>query len=67
MHANQRRFVLVDLAFHHREMMLAVEFRAVQVQIEIAVLSRHFYDLFQLHQLFANPAMRDQTLNRANA
>ena len=44
-----------------------VELRPVQMQIEIAVIRGHFYDLFQLHQLLADASMRDQTLDRANA
>src|SRR6266536_5567491 len=64
--AYQRWFVLVDLAFHEREMMLAIELRAVQMQIKVAVISRHFYDLFQFHQLFADAAVRDQVLDGAN-
>ena len=37
------------------------------MQIEIAVISRHFYNLFQFHQLFADAAVRDQALDGANA
>ena len=37
------------------------------MQIEIAVIRRHFHDLFALDQFFADPTMRDQTLNGANA
>src|SRR4029077_13775136 len=66
-HAHQRRLVLVDLAFYQREMMLPIELGPIQVQIEIAVVSRHFYDLLQLHELFAKTAISDQTLDRANA
>ena len=65
--AHQRRFVLVDLAFYQREMMLAIELRAVEVQIEIAIIGRHFYDLFQFYQFFADAAVCDQALDGANA
>src|SRR6266478_2654672 len=65
-HTHERRFGLVDFAFDQREVMLAIEVRAIQVQIEIAVVSRHFHDLLQLYQLFANPAISDQTLDRTN-
>ena len=37
------------------------------MQIEIAVIRRHFHDLFALDQFFADPTMRDQTLNGADA
>ena len=37
------------------------------MQIEIAVFSRQFYHLLQLHQLFANAPMRDQALDRTHA
>ena len=67
MNAHQRRFVLLDLAFHQREMMHPVERRAVHMQIEIAVISRQFYHLFELDQLFALSSIGDQTLDRANA
>ena len=66
-HTHQRRLVFIDFTFHKREMMLPIEFRAIQMQIEIAVVGRHFYDLLQLHQLLANAAVGDQTLDRANA
>ena len=66
-HAHQCRLVFIDLAFHEREMMLPIEFRAIQMQIEVAVIGRHFDDLLQLHQLLANAAVRDQSLDRANA
>jgi hypothetical protein len=36
------------------------------MQIEIAIISRHFHDLLQLHQFFANAPVRNQTLDRAN-
>ena len=67
MNAHQRRLVFVDLAFHECEMMLPVKFRTVQMQIEIAVIGRHFHDLLQLHQLLANATVGDQTLDRADA
>src|SRR5262245_65007149 len=61
-HAHQRRFVLEDLAFHEREMMLAVELGAIQMQIEITVIRRHFHDLLQLDQFLALAPVSDQTL-----
>ena len=48
-------------------MMRAVELRAIKVQIEIAVVRRQFHDLLALDQFFRHAAMRDQTLDRANA
>ena len=47
--------------------MRAVEFRTIKMQIEIAVIGRHFHDLFALDQFFPHPPMRDQTLDGANA
>ena len=47
--------------------MRAVEFRTIQMQIEIAVIGWHLYDLFALDQLFPHPPMRDQTLDGADA
>ena len=66
-HANQRRFVLINFAFDQGQMMLAVEFRTVQMQIEITVVGRHFNDLLRLYEFFAYAPMRDQTLDRTNA
>ena len=43
-----------------------IELRAIQVQIEVAVVSRQLHDLLQLHELFAKTAIGDQTLDRAN-
>src|SRR5207237_2250798 len=37
------------------------------MQIEIAVIGWHLYDLFSLDQLFPHPPMRDQTLDGADA
>jgi hypothetical protein len=37
------------------------------MQIEIAVVGGHFYDLLQLHQLLALASKGDQALDRANA
>src|SRR5512132_2056224 len=44
-HAHQRRFVLVDPTFHERKMVMPIELGAIQMQIEIAVVGGHFYDL----------------------
>ena len=66
-HAHQRGLVFLDPAFDQCEVVLPVEFRAIQMQIEIAVISRHLHDLLQLHQLLANTPVGYQTLNRANA
>ena len=66
-HAHQRRFVLIDLAFHQREMMHSVERRAIHMQIEIAVVGRQLYHLFELDQFLPLAAIRDQTLDRANS
>src|SRR5689334_14854811 len=59
-HAHQCRFGLVDLAFHQCKVMLAIQFRAIQMQIEIAVISRHLHDLLELYQLFPNTAIGDK-------
>ena len=48
-------------------MVLPIELGAIQMQIEIAVVGGHFYDLLQLHQLLALAPVGDQTLDRANA
>ena len=37
------------------------------MQIEIAVVGRHFHDLLQLHEFFANTTISDQALDGANA
>src|SRR5213594_3008759 len=37
------------------------------MQIEIAVVRRHFHDLLQLHEFFANTTISDQALDGANA
>ena len=66
-HAHQRRLVLVDVAFHERKMVLAIKLRPIQMQIEIAVLSRQLYDLLELHELFPETAVSDQTLDGTNA
>src|SRR5206468_11090440 len=62
-HANQRRFVLVDLTLHKREVVPAIAIRSIHMQIAIAVLGWTFYEFFQLHELFTNPAMSDQAFD----
>src|SRR5205814_1637685 len=51
-HAHQRWFVLLDLSFFQGKMMLAVECRAIQMQVKIAVIGGHLYDQLQFHELF---------------
>ena len=48
-------------------MMGVIQRRAIQVQIEVAVIGRQFHDLFAYDQFFAQTAVRDQALNRADA
>ena len=64
---HERWFVFVNFPFHECEMMLAIKGRPIQMQIEIAVVGRHFHDLLNLHQFFAHATIGDQTLDRANA
>src|SRR4029453_17886158 len=66
-YTHQRWLVLVDLAFDQSEMMLAVEFRAIQMQIEITIVGGTFDDLLGLYKFLANATVGDQTLNCANA
>ena len=47
--------------------MSVVHRRAIHVQFEIAVIGRQFHHLLAHNQLLAQPAMRDQTLDRTNA
>ena len=65
-HAHQRRFVLVDLAFDEREMMHPVNDRSIKMQIEIAVIGRQFHHLLEFDEFFAFAPVSDQTLDRAN-
>ena len=46
--------------------MRVVHRRAIQVKIEIAVIGRQFHDLLALDQFLAQPAVSDQTLDRAD-
>src|SRR5262249_30674446 len=48
-------------------MVLPIDFGAIQMQIEIAVVGGQFYDLLQLHEFLALASIGDQTLDRANA
>ena len=42
-----------DVAAHEREMMLAVDLGAIQMQIELAVIGGHLHDLDALDQFLA--------------
>ena len=48
-------------------MMRAVQRRAIEMQIEVAVVRRQFHDLLRLDQFFLEASVRDQALDRADA
>src|SRR4030095_11887639 len=48
-------------------MVLSIDLRAIQMQIEITVVGWQFHDLLEFYEFFAFPSVRDQALDRANA
>ena len=54
------------ISFDQRQVMLSVQLRAVEIQIEIAVFSRHLHHLHSLDQFFPGATVFDQRLNGAD-
>ena len=66
-HAHERRFVFGNLSFYEREVMRAIEFGTIKVQLESAVVGRQRNNLFAFDQFLPHAPIRDQALDRANA
>ena len=59
-------FFARHISFDQRQVMLSVQLRAVEIQIEIAVFSRHLHHLHSLDQFFPGATVFDQGLNGAD-
>ena len=66
MDAHQHVLAPRDLAFHERQMILAIDLRTIQVQGELAVGRRHLHDLDPLDELLDRTPVLDQRLDGAD-
>src|SRR3954462_14616600 len=67
MNSHQWRLVRIDLPSHQRQVMHAVESRAVKVKIKVPVVGRQFNDLLELNQFFPLAAISDEALDRTDS
>ena len=63
--AHERRLAGGNLSEHQRDVVQAIDQRAVKMQVEIPVIGRHQNRFLALDQLLALPAVGDEVLDRA--